>query len=79
MFLDHKARRTVRNRQLMAEFENGITLEALTLKYSLGQSRVKAILAEEKHKRAHSLDSFYVRFRQSRFMAGAQKLSSALP
>ena len=56
---NHRATKSVRNREMMTAFENGTPIRQLMARYGLGEKRVKAILADEKNRRLSSPDPFY--------------------
>ena len=53
-----------RNREIMALFEGGEPIEGLMTRYNLTNSRIRAILADERNRRAASLDGYYRKYRQ---------------
>jgi len=54
-----------RNRDILAAYETGQTLEQLSQEYGLSASSVKAILTQERQKRRVSPDPFYRALRKS--------------
>ena len=50
---------TNRNRDIVAAFEAGIAVEQLSGDYCLTQARIRAILVDERNRRAVSPDPFY--------------------
>jgi Mor family transcriptional regulator len=57
-----------RNRQLMAEFETGATVQELAAEFCLSEDRVRALLRDEKNRREASVESFYRDFRRKRLV-----------
>jgi Mor family transcriptional regulator len=58
------AKTTKRNRDMLKELEDGMSVETLASKYGLSSSTVSAILAAERNRRAVSPDPVYKAFRQ---------------
>ena len=59
MALKHRAAKNDRNRNMMALFEAGNSIEALMELHGLSKNRVMAILRDERNRRAASTDPFY--------------------
>jgi len=59
MAIRHRAAKNDRNRNMMAQFEAGNSIETLMTWYGLSKNRVMAILRDEKNRRAASTDPFY--------------------
>lgn len=57
--------KTDRNRQMLADFEAGHSLEQLGAAHDLTHVRVRAVLADEKNRRRVSPDPFYSSQRQA--------------
>lgn len=53
----------LRNRKIFDAFENGESIVQLAKAHGLSENRIRAILIEEKNKRALSLDPYYRRLR----------------
>ena len=52
-------RKTERDRQILAAFEAGKSIEELSQVHGLTSKRITAILTTERHKRTVSMDPFY--------------------
>jgi Mor family transcriptional regulator len=63
MAIRHRAAKNDRNRNMMALFEAGSSIEALMIWFGLSKNRVMAILRDEKNRRAASPDPFYRKLR----------------
>jgi hypothetical protein len=44
---------------MMARFDAGESIKSLMIRYRLGENRVRAVLADERNRRATSPDPFY--------------------
>jgi Mor family transcriptional regulator len=52
-------RKTLRNRELKKLFDEGCVIEDLMVRYNLSRNRIRALLADEKNRRASSPDPYY--------------------
>jgi len=52
-------RKSERNRRIFTAFAQGRTLEQLGQEHALTCNRINAVLMDERHKRAHSVEPFY--------------------
>jgi Mor family transcriptional regulator len=57
---------TNRNRDMLAAFEAGATVEQLAAEHGLSRNRVRAVLNDERHRQAISPTPFYRKLRQAR-------------
>jgi Mor family transcriptional regulator len=55
---------TKRNRDILASFEAGATVEQLAREHGLTTGRVRAVLNDERHRQAISPKPFYRKIRQ---------------
>lgn len=55
-----------RNRDILASFEAGATVEQLAEAHGVSSGRIRAILNDERHRHAVSPSSFYRKLRQTK-------------
>ena len=56
---------TKRNRDILASFEAGVTIEQLAAEHGVTAARIRAVLNDERHRKAVSPSSFYRKLRQA--------------